>query len=91
MAIYFIFPFLGLYLTYLVTKYILKKEVGQGIAVTLFSISREKGILDKFQGYDSLITAPITVGFGGSVGLEAPTVVTGAAIESQISRRFKLN
>jgi len=91
LAIYFIFPFLGLYLTYLVIKYVLKKEVGQGIAVTLLSISREKGILDKFQTYASLITAPITVGFGGSVGLEAPTVVTGAAIGSQMSRRFKLN
>jgi CIC family chloride channel protein len=91
LAIYFIFPFLGLYLTYLVIKYVLKKEVGQGIAVTLRSISREKGVLDKFQGYASLITAPITAGFGGSVGLEAPTVVTGAAIGSQMSRRFKLN
>lgn len=91
LAIYFIFPFLGLFLTYLVIKHVLKKEVGQGIAVTLLSISKEKGILDKFQTFASLITAPITVGFGGSVGLEAPTVVTGAAIGSQMSQRFKLN
>lgn len=91
LAIYFIFPLLGLYLTYNIIKYILKKEVGQGIAVTLLSISKEKGMLDKFQVFASLITAPITVGFGGSVGLEAPTVVTGAAIGSQMSRRFKLN
>lgn len=91
LAFYFIFPLLGLCLTYLVIKYFLKKEVGQGIVTTLYAISRKKGIIDKFQRFASLVTAPITVGFGGSVGLESPTVVTGAAIGSQLSRWFKLN
>lgn len=88
---YFIFPLLGLALVYAIVHFIYKRQVGQGIAVTLFSISRKKGILDRFQSYASLLTAPITIGFGGSVGMEAPTVVTGASLGSSLSRYFKMN
>ncbi|MGM0634723.1 MAG: chloride channel protein [Bacteroidota bacterium] len=90
-SFYFVFPLIGLILVFLITNYIYKKKIGQGIVVTLYAISRKKGIIDKFQRYASVITAPITIGFGGSVGLEAPTVVTGASIGSQISRSFKLS
>lgn len=90
-AFYFIFPLIGLFLTLLIIRYGFRKKVGQGIPSTLYAISRRKGLLRKFQSYASLITAPITVGFGGSVGLEAPTVVTGAALSSNISRMFKMD
>ncbi|SDS46043.1 chloride channel protein [Gramella sp. MAR_2010_147] len=90
-AFYFIFPVIGLLIVYLIFKFILRKKVGQGIPATLYAISRQKGIMKKFQMYSSLITAPITVGFGGSVGLEAPTVATGASIGSNLSRMFLLN
>lgn len=90
-AFYFIFPLIGLAITLLIVKFGFKKEVGNGIPTTLHAISRRSGIMRKFQTYASLITAPITVGFGGSVGLEAPTVVTGAAISSNLSRMFKMN
>ena len=90
-AFYFIFPLIGLAITVFITTYIFRKEVGPGIPTTLYAISQRSGILRKFQTYASLITAPITVGFGGSVGLEAPTVVTGAALSSNLARIFKLN
>ncbi len=90
-AFYFIFPVIGLLIVYLIFKFILRKKVGQGIPTTLYAISRQKGIMKRFQMYSSLITAPITVGFGGSVGLEAPTVATGASIGSNLSRLFLLN
>ncbi len=90
-AFYFIFPVFGLLLVYLIFKFLIRKKVGQGIPSTLYAISRQKGIMKRFQMYSSLITAPITVGFGGSVGLEAPTVATGASIGSNLARLFLLN
>ncbi len=88
---YFIFPLIGLLLVYLIVKYAFKKEVEQGIVGTLQSISIKKSLVDKFHRYASLITAPLTVGFGGSVGLEAPTVITGASYASFLSKTFRLN
>lgn len=90
-AFYFIFPIIGLGLTYLIIKYFIKNPPTQGIPATLFAISKKKGIMRQFQMYGSLITAPITVGFGGSVGLEGPTVATGAALSSNLSRLLHMN
>ena len=90
-AFYFIFPVIGLLVVYLIIKLILRKPVGHGIPTTLYAISRQKGIMKRFQMYAPLITAPITVGFGGSVGLEGPTVATGASLGSNISRLFLMN
>jgi len=89
-AYYFVFPVLGLLLVYLFSKFILKKEIGQGISTTLYSISRRNGFMRKFQNYASIITAPITLGFGGSAGLEAPTVVSSAAISTSFSKFLNL-
>ena len=90
-AFYFIFPVIGLAFVLVIIKWIYRKDVESGIPTTLFAISRQKGILSKFQAYASLLTAPITVGFGGSVGLEAPAVVTGASLSSNLSRKLKMN
>ncbi|UAB81738.1 chloride channel protein [Marixanthomonas sp. SCSIO 43207] len=90
-AFYFIFPIIGLGLTYLVIKYVIKHKVNHGIPSTLFAISKRKGIMKRFQMVGSILTAPITVGFGGSVGLEGPTVATGAAVSSNLSRLLHLN
>jgi len=88
---YFLFPIIGLFLVILTIKYIIKKPVGHGIPSTLFAISKLKGIMPSYQMWGSIITAPLTVGFGGSVGLEGPTVATGAALGSNFSRLFHLN
>jgi len=90
-AFYFIFPIIGLLLVLLIKKYFIRKKVGHGIPSTLYAISKLKGILPRHQMWASLITAPITVGFGGSVGLEGPTVATGAALGSNFARLFHLN
>jgi chloride channel protein, CIC family len=88
---YFIFPIIGLLLTLLTIKYILHKKVRHGIPSTLYAISKQKGIIPRYQMWASLLTAPLTVGFGGSVGLEGPTVATGAALGSNFARLFHLN
>ena len=90
-VLYFIFPLLGFVLTLLVIKYIIKEKVSHGIPSTLHAISKRKGIIQRTKMYSSVLTAPLTVGFGGSVGLEGPTVATSAAIGSNVSRLFHLN
>jgi len=90
-AFYFVFPTIGLLIVLFTIKYVIKKRVGHGIPSTLYAISKLKGIMPRHQMWASIITAPITVGFGGSVGLEGPTVATGAALGSNFSRLFHLN
>jgi len=90
-AFYFIFPIIGLLIVILVIKYFIRKKVGHGIPSTLYAISKQKGIMPRHQMWASLLTAPLTVGFGGSVGLEGPTVATGAALGSNFARIFHLN
>ncbi|MCK0155761.1 chloride channel protein [Cellulophaga sp. F20128] len=90
-AFYFLSPIVGFFLVYLCVKYIIRNKVSHGIPSTLYAIAKRKGFMKRYQMFGSLITAPITVGFGGSVGLEGPTVATGAAISSNISRFFHLD
>ncbi|EWH13845.1 MULTISPECIES: chloride channel protein [Cellulophaga] len=90
-AFYFLSPILGFFLVYLCVKYIIRNKVSHGIPSTLYAIAKRKGFMKRYQMFGSLITAPITVGFGGSVGLEGPTVATGAAISSNLSRFFHLD
>jgi CIC family chloride channel protein len=91
--LYFIFilPIVGITLTLLFIKYINRKIVGHGIPGVLFSISKNNGIIRTHNLYSSIITSALTVGFGGSVGLEGPTVATGGAVGSNIGRAFKLS
>ncbi|WP_445735896.1 chloride channel protein [Mariniflexile sp.] len=91
LAFYFLFPIVGLTLVYFIIKYVIRNKVSHGIPSTLFAISKRKGIMKQYQMFGSILTAPLTVGFGGSVGLEGPTVATGAAIGSNISRMFHMN
>jgi CIC family chloride channel protein len=81
----------GITLTVLFIKYINKRPVGHGIPGVLFAISKNNGIIRSHNLYSSIITSALTVGFGGSVGLEGPTVATGGAVGSNIGRALKLN
>lgn len=90
-VLYFLFPFLGLLLTVLIIKYVIKKDIGHGIPNALYAISRKKSVLKAGQMWYSVITSAITVGFGGSTGLEGPTVATGAAVGSNIGKVFRMN
>ena len=57
----------------------------------LYSIAKKSGIIERYKIFASLITAPITVGFGGSVGLQGPAVSTGAALGSNVAQLFHMN
>lgn len=87
----FILPIVGVTLTVIFIKYINKRPVGHGIPGVLFSISKNNGIIRSHNLYSSIITSALTVGFGGSVGLEGPTVATGGAVGSNIGRALKLS
>mgnify|MGYP000041225073 FL=1 len=90
-SLYFIFPIIGLILVYYIKVKLIKNPIGHGISTTLYSISKKSGIIEKYKMYASLITAPITVGFGGSAGLQGPAVSTGAALGSYVSQLFRMN
>lgn len=88
---YFVTPIIGISIVWLVMKYIIKHEISHGIPSTLNALSNRKGFMKQYQMIGSILTAPITVGFGGSVGLEGPTVATGAAVSSNIARLLHIN
>ena len=88
---YFIFPIIGILLTRAIIRYGIKKPVNHGIPGVLYALSKRKGILPAYQMFASLFTAPITIGFGGSTGLEGPTISGGAGIASNVSRLLHLN
>lgn len=88
---YYIFPIIGLLIVAIIKKTWLKKHIGHGISTTLYAISKRKGIIPRYNMYASLITAPLTVGFGGSVGLQGPAVSAGTALASYTSKLFHMN
>lgn len=90
-SLYFIFPIIGVLLVYLIKTHLIKKEIGHGISTTLYAISKRSGIIERYKMFASLITAPITAGFGGSVGLQGPAVSTGAALGSNVAQLFHMN
>jgi len=89
--LYFIYPGIGIFIVVLFNKFILRKPVGHGIPNVLYAISKNSSLIKAYQMFASIITSSITVGFGGSVGLEGPTVSTGAAIGSNIGRVLRLD
>ncbi|GAB1453180.1 chloride channel protein [Draconibacterium sp.] len=89
--IYFALPLVGIVLTVLVVKYVIRSEVRHGIPNVLYSISKRKGQISNHNLFSSVLTSSITVGFGGSVGLEGPTVATGTAWGSWLAKYFRLN
>lgn len=89
--LYFFFPMIGITLTLLVIKYVIKKDSNIGVPGVLYAISRRKGNIESHNMFSSMIESALTVGFGGSVGLEGPSIVTGAAYGSNFARIFRLN
>jgi len=89
--IYLIFPFIGIALSYFVARKIFKERMGQGVTSILYAISKKSSILSAAKMYSRMITSCITVGFGGSLGLESPIIMTGSAIGSNIGQLMHLN
>jgi CIC family chloride channel protein len=89
--LYLAYPLIGMFLTFLFVRYIVRDNIGHGISRILFSISRNKSHLKANNTWTSIVASTLTIGFGGSVGAEAPIVLTGSSIGSAIGRFFKLN
>lgn len=88
---YIIYPLIGISAAYLIGRFILKDIGGHGIPDVLFNISKNSSLIPRVKMYSRVITSALTVGFGGSVGLEAPMVVTGSAIGSNVGLLVHLN
>ena len=88
--LYLLYPFIGILLTVLFVRYIIRDDIGHGVSKILYSISKKSSKLRPSKTYSSMIASSLTIGFGGSVGSEAPIVLTGASIGSNLARIFKL-
>lgn len=88
---YFAFPLIGILLTLVVVKFVIRRDVNHGIANTLHAISKRGGNIKKHNLFSSIVTSAITVGFGASAGLEGPAVATSAAFGSNLGRKLGLN
>ena len=89
--LYLIYPLIGILLTMLYVKYIVRDNISHGVTRVLYAISQNKSRLKKHNMYTSVIASSITIGFGGSVGAEGPIVYTGAAIGSNLGRVFRMS
>ncbi|TRZ73279.1 MAG: chloride channel protein [Bacteroidetes bacterium] len=85
---YLLLPVIGILLTVLVVRVFFKGKMEKGLGSILFSIMRRSGRVEKNKMYSHIVTSGITIGFGGSAGLEAPIVITGSAIGSNIATRL---
>lgn len=89
--LYLVYPVVGILLTVLFVKYVVKENISHGVTKVLYAISRNKSRLKKRNMWASLISSSITIGFGGSVGAEGPIVFTGAAIGSNVGQAFRMS
>ena len=89
--LYLVYPVVGIYLTSLFVRYIVKDNISHGITRILYAISSNRSRLKSHNCWSSVIASAITIGFGGSVGAEAPIVLTGSAIGSNLGQLFHLD
>jgi len=89
--LYLVYPVIGIYLTSLFVRYIVKDNISHGITRILYAISQNRSRLKSHNTWSSVVASAITIGFGGSVGAEAPIVLTGSAIGSNLGKLFKLD
>ena len=88
---YLITPMIGITLAGLFVKYVVKDDISHGVTKILYAISQRKSIIKFHNTWSSLVGSAVTIGFGGSVGAEAPIVLTGAAIGSNLAKLFRLD
>jgi CIC family chloride channel protein len=88
---YLAYPMIGIFISVLIVKYLIKDDISHGVSKILSALSKKGGHIKAHNMFSSMITSAFTIGFGGSVGAEAPIVYTGAAIGANISKAFKLN
>ncbi|MBR1468957.1 MAG: chloride channel protein [Prevotella sp.] len=89
--LYLVFPVIGIWLTMLFVRYVVKDNISHGITRILHAISSKKSRLRGHNCWTSVVASAITIGFGGSVGAEAPIVLTGSAIGSSLGQFFRFD
>ncbi len=89
--LYLVYPLIGIFFTVIFVRLFVKENIGHGITKVLFAISQNNSHIKPHNNYTSMIASTITVAFGGSVGLEAPIVTTGASIGSNLGRLFNMD
>lgn len=89
--LYLVFPIVGIWLTSLFVKYVVRDNISHGITRILYAISTKQSRLKRHNCWSSVFASAITIGFGGSVGAEAPIVLTGSSIASNLGQLFRLN
>jgi CIC family chloride channel protein len=89
--LYLVYPVAGIFLAGLFVRHVVKDDIGHGVTKILYAISRRQGRIRRHNTWSSLIASSITIGFGGSVGAEAPIVLTGSAIGSNLGSAFKMD
>ena len=89
--LYLVYPVVGIYITSLFVRYVVKDNISHGITRILYAISQNRSRLKPHNTWSSVISSAITIGFGGSVGAEAPIVLTGSAIGSNLGKLFKMD
>jgi CIC family chloride channel protein len=88
--LFLVFPLIGILITVFYVRTFVKEDIGHGVSRILYAISRNKGVMKLHNTWSSIIACTFTSGMGGSVGMEAPIVSTGAAIGSNIAQAVKL-
>ena len=89
-GLYLLYPVVGIFLTMLFIRYVVRDDISHGVTKILYAISQRQGRIKSHNMFSSVVASAITIGFGGSVGAEAPIVLTGSAIGSNLGRVFKL-
>jgi len=89
--LYLVYPVVGIWLTMLFIKYIVRDDIGHGVTKILFAIARKQSRIKPHNTWSSVVASAITIGFGGSVGAEAPIVLTGSAIGSRLGQLCRLS
>lgn len=89
--LFLILPLAGILLTVLYVKFVVKDNIGHGVSKILYALSKNNGRIKGHNNYSSIVASTLTIGFGGSVGAEAPIVLTGASIGSTLGHYFRLN
>jgi chloride channel protein, CIC family len=89
--LFLVYPLFGILLTVIFVRYIIRDNIAHGVSRILYSISRQSSRIKSHNNWSSMVACSLTIGFGGSVGAEAPIVLTGASIGSNLARIFRLN
>lgn len=89
--LYLLYPVIGILLSGIFVKYILRDDISHGVTKILYAISQRKSIMKLHNTWSSVVASSVTIGFGGSVGAESPVVLTGSAIGSNLGRFFKMD